>query len=92
AIRTQLNDVKNLTQLLQVVREKCLNSFQNQSYPFDKVIEQINPDRSFGNNPIFSTMFSYQKDILQQHDAYKLQLLPNKQDISKFDISLAVEE
>lgn len=37
-------------------------------------------------------MFSYQKDILQQHDAYKLQLLPNKQDISKFDISLAVEE
>ncbi|MEC2664023.1 condensation domain-containing protein, partial [Bacillus cereus] len=92
AIRTQLNDVKNLTQLLQVVREKCLNSFQNQSYPFDKVIEQINPDRSYGNNPIFSTMFSYQKDILQQHDAYKLQLLPNKQDISKFDISLAVEE
>ncbi|MED3685585.1 amino acid adenylation domain-containing protein [Bacillus thuringiensis] len=92
AIRTQLNDVKNLTQLLKVVREKCLNSFQNQSYPFDKVIEQINPDRSFGNNPIFSTMFSYQKDILQQHDAYKLQLLPNKQDISKFDISLAVEE
>ncbi|PEW56344.1 non-ribosomal peptide synthetase [Bacillus cereus] len=92
AIRTQLNDLKNLTQLLQVVREKCLNSFQNQSYPFDKVIEQINPDRSFGNNPIFSTMFSYQKDILQQHDAYKLQLLPNKQDISKFDISLAVEE
>ncbi|WP_410993394.1 non-ribosomal peptide synthetase [Bacillus cereus] len=92
AIRTQLNDVKNLTQLLQVVREKCLNSFQNQSYPFDKVIEQINPDRSFGNNPIFSTMFSYQKDILQQHDAYKLQLLPNKQDISKFDISLTVEE
>lgn len=84
--------MKNLTQLLQVVREKCLNSFQNQSYPFDKVIEQINPDRSFGNNPIFSTMFSYQKDILQQHDAYKLQLLPNKQDISKFDISLAVEE
>ncbi|PEY62862.1 non-ribosomal peptide synthetase [Bacillus cereus] len=92
AIRTQLKDVKNLTQLLQVVREKCLNSFQNQSYPFDKVIEQINPDRSFGNNPIFSTMFSYQKDILQQHDAYKLQLLPNKQDISKFDIALAVEE
>ncbi|PEZ37093.1 non-ribosomal peptide synthetase [Bacillus cereus] len=92
AVRTQLNDVKNLTQLLQVVREKCLNSFQNQSYPFDKVIEQINPDRSFGNNPIFSTMFSYQKGILQQHDAYKLQLLPNKQDISKFDISLAVEE
>lgn len=74
------------------MREKCLNSFQNQSYPFDKVIEQINPDRSFGNNPIFSTMFSYQKDILQQHDAYKLQLLPNKQDVSKFDISLAVEE
>ncbi|PFV28060.1 non-ribosomal peptide synthetase [Bacillus thuringiensis] len=92
AIRTQLNDVKNLKQLLQVVREKCLNSFQNQSYPFDKVIEQINPDRSFGNNPIFSTMFSYQKDILQQHDSYKLQLLPNKQDVSKFDISLAVEE
>ncbi|HDR6315510.1 TPA: amino acid adenylation domain-containing protein [Bacillus thuringiensis] len=92
AIRTQLNDVINLTQLLQVVREKCLNSFQNQSYPFDKVIEQINPDRSFGNNPIFSTMFSYQKDILQQQDAYKLQLLPNKQDVSKFDISLAVEE
>ncbi|PFJ19175.1 non-ribosomal peptide synthetase [Bacillus cereus] len=92
SIRTQLNDLKNLKQLLQVVKEKCLNSFQNQSYPFDKVIEQINPDRSFGNNPIFSTMFSYQKDILQQHDEYKLQLLTNKQDVSKFDISLSVEE
>ncbi|PGR94288.1 non-ribosomal peptide synthetase [Bacillus pseudomycoides] len=92
AIRTQLHDAKNLQQLLQVVKENCLNAFQNQSYPFDKVIEAINPDRGISNNPIFSTMFSYQQDMLQSDGEYSLQLLPFNQTISKFDLSVSVEE
>ncbi|MGE7624072.1 amino acid adenylation domain-containing protein [Viridibacillus sp. NPDC096237] len=92
AIRTQFHDIKNLQHLLQVVKEKCLNAFQNQSYPFDKVIEAINPDRDFSNNPVFSTMFSYQKEILQSNDQYSLELLPMNQAISKFDLSVSVED
>jgi fengycin family lipopeptide synthetase D len=92
AIRTKLHEVKNLQHLIQVVKEKCLNAFEHQSYPFDKVIEAINPDRAFTNNPIFSTMFSYQKEIVQRNDEYNLQLLPINEAISKFDLSVSVEE
>ncbi|WP_242223488.1 non-ribosomal peptide synthetase [Bacillus cereus group sp. BfR-BA-01380] len=92
AIRTQLYDVKNLQQLLQIVKKKCLDAFQNQSYPFDKVIESINPDRSVNSNPIFTTMFSYQKEMLQSNDEYSLQFLASKQEFSKFDLSMSIEE
>ncbi|MFJ8119904.1 non-ribosomal peptide synthetase [Bacillus mycoides] len=92
AIRVHTAGATTMEALCKRVKEKCLLAFQNQNYPFDQIIKDINPERGECENPIFSTMFSYQQDAIQQHQLYRYQIQPVNTNISKFDLSLACEE
>jgi len=61
-IRVQTAGVHTLRDLVQVVKEQCLGAFAHQSYPFDELVEKVNPVRDPSRSPIFSTMFSYQHE------------------------------
>ncbi|MGN4128170.1 amino acid adenylation domain-containing protein [Lysinibacillus sphaericus] len=92
AIRVNTTDASTMKELCEVVKEKCLSAFQHQNYPFDKVIEVVNPERRAHDNPIFQTMFSYQQNTAQQHNLHRLDIQPVEQAISKFDLSLTFLE
>ncbi|HDR6246264.1 TPA: amino acid adenylation domain-containing protein [Bacillus cereus] len=92
AIRVHTAGASTMKALCKKVKETCLLAFQHQSYPFDRIIKDINPERGEHVNPIFSTMFSYQQDTIQQHYTYRYQIQPVNTSISKFDLSLACEE
>ncbi|HEF1856799.1 TPA: amino acid adenylation domain-containing protein [Bacillus cereus] len=92
AIRVQTGEVSTMEELCAEVTERCLLAFQHQQYPFDQVIQDSSPKRGENSNPIFSTMFSYQQDVVQQHFSYQYQIYPVQTNISKFDLSLACEE
>ncbi|TQR30873.1 amino acid adenylation domain-containing protein [Lysinibacillus sphaericus] len=92
AIRVDTTDAATMKELCEVVKEKCLLAFQHQNYPFDKVIEAVNPERRAHDNPIFQTMFSYQQYSAQQHNLHRLDIQPVEQAISKFDLSLTFVE
>ncbi|PFA86222.1 non-ribosomal peptide synthetase [Bacillus cereus] len=92
AIRVHTAGAATMDALCKRVKEKCLLAFQHQNYPFDQIIKDINPERGENENPIFSTMFSYQKDAIQQHHMYRYQIQPVNTNISKFDLSLVCEE
>ncbi|MFC9541874.1 amino acid adenylation domain-containing protein [Lysinibacillus sp. NPDC056959] len=92
AIRVNTTDASTMKELCEVVKEKCLLAFQHQNYPFDKVIEAVNPERRAHENPIFQTMFSYQQNTAQQHNLHRLDIQPVEQAISKFDLSLTFVE
>ncbi|MEX0415557.1 amino acid adenylation domain-containing protein [Bacillus sp. C30] len=92
AIRVHTASASTMEALCKKVKEKCLLAFQYQSYPFDRIIQDVNPERGKHVNPIFSTMFSYQQDAIQQQPPYCYQIHPVNTNISKFDLSLACEE
>ncbi|HDW3057338.1 TPA: amino acid adenylation domain-containing protein [Bacillus cereus] len=92
AIRVQTDGVSTMEELCIRVTDRCLLAFQHQNYSFDQVIRDSNPERGENSNPIFSTMFSYQQDAVQQHPPYQYQIHPVQTNISKFDVSLACEE
>ncbi|WP_141444354.1 non-ribosomal peptide synthetase [Bacillus cereus] len=92
AIRVQIEEVSTMEELCTEVTDRCLLAFQHQNYPFDQVIRDSNPERGENSNPIFSTMFSYQQDAVQQHPPYQYQIHPVQTNVSKFDVSLACEE
>ncbi|OPA10890.1 non-ribosomal peptide synthetase [Bacillus cereus] len=92
AIRVHTAGASTMEALCKKVKEKCLLAFQHQSYPFDQIIKDVNPERGEHANPIFSTMFSYQQDAIQQHPTYRYQIHPVNTNISKFDLSLVCEE
>ena len=44
--------------LLKRVREVCLDAYTHQDLPFERVVEELNPQRDPGRNPIFQVLFN----------------------------------
>ena len=57
-LRTDLSGEPSFATLLQRVRELCLDAYTNQDVPFDKIVEEVKPQREPGRNPIFDILFN----------------------------------
>ncbi len=77
-------------ELLKSVRENAIKAYENQNYPFDKLVDKLKLNRDLSRNPLFDTMLVLQNvktEITACKDFY---LSPYRFDnrISKFDIML----
>jgi len=56
-LRTQVDGEMAFRELLSRVRENCLDAFSHQEMPFEKLVEELQPDRDMSRNPFFQVMF-----------------------------------
>jgi hypothetical protein len=94
-LRTDLRGDPTLTELLARVRKVCLAAYDNQDVPFDRLVEELVPDRDLGRNPLFQVMFVWQNlPPMNQADVSGLQVrsLPREVSAVKFDLMLAIED
>jgi amino acid adenylation domain-containing protein len=92
-IRTQLKDQPTFRDLLQQVRETCLNAFAHQDVPFEKLVEALQPVRDPSRHPIFQVMFQlHHADSTSEFTLQNLEvlLLPQVGQTAKFDLSLGL--
>ncbi len=59
-LKTNLHDIDNFQQVLDATKQVTLDAFDNQDLPFEYLVEQLNPDRSLNNSPIFQFLFLYE--------------------------------
>lgn len=59
-IRSNLNRQKSFSEFLSDTSKKSLRTFDNQDYPFDKLLDDLNIERDSSRNPVFTTMFVMQ--------------------------------
>jgi amino acid adenylation domain-containing protein len=93
-LRTRLDGDVTLRQLLGRVREVTLGAYANQDVPFERLVEELRPERSMSHTPLFQVMM-----VLQQNAAPHLRL-PGltvameelDSGASKFDLTLSMAE
>ncbi|HEX8474859.1 MAG TPA: amino acid adenylation domain-containing protein, partial [Pyrinomonadaceae bacterium] len=94
ALRTDLSGNPSFAELLKRVREVCLGAYAHQDVPFEKLVEELQPQRSLHHSPLFQVMFVLQNAPLPSLELRGLKLapLPIEKSDSKFDLTLSLEE
>ena len=61
ALRTRLSGQFSFRDLLKQVRETTLGAYNHQDLPFDKLIEEIKPERNTSYQPLFQILFALEQ-------------------------------
>lgn len=94
ALRSYPSAEKTFMEFLQEVKEMTLQSYENQEYPFEELVEHLNVERDLSRNALFNTMFTLQNTGQEEGElqGLRLQAYPQKHTISKFDLNINVVE
>jgi amino acid adenylation domain-containing protein len=89
-LRTRLHGNPSFRELLGRVRETALGAYAHQEMPFERLVEELRPERSLSFNPLFQVVFSLQSAARRAFELSGLQLQPLGGVVggtSKFDLS-----
>ncbi|TCP59049.1 amino acid adenylation domain-containing protein [Tumebacillus sp. BK434] len=95
ALRTDLSGAPTFREVLGRVRETVLEAFARQEVPFEKIVEEIQPDRNLNRNPVFDIMVNFVNTPSRHLILPGLTLSDLENDgatASKFQMSLYISE
>lgn len=94
ALRAELSGEMTFRELLKGVRETALGGSAHQDFPFERLVEELQPERSMSYAPIFQVMFALQNVRGEGLELPGLKLIPMPTDgvVAKFDLTLFMFE
>ena len=93
-LRTDASGDPTFLELLAKVRETALGAFFHQDVPFEKLVEELNPDRSLGRTPLFNIFFNL-LNYADEENAFSslvARRLGSAETNAKFDLTLYAME
>ncbi|MEM7556783.1 MAG: amino acid adenylation domain-containing protein, partial [Cyanobacteria bacterium P01_A01_bin.84] len=93
-LRNQLNSKQNFIELLAQVREVALGGYAHQDVPFEKLMEELQPERGLSYTPLFQVLFqlrNFPEETIEvkglKFDNYHLET-----GLAMLDLALEIEE
>ncbi len=92
--RPDLSAEPGFAELLRRVRTEALRAQAHQDLPFERLVEELAPERSLDRTPLFQSMLALQNAGVDTLTLPGLELSPGEllEDVAKFDLSLAFAE
>jgi amino acid adenylation domain-containing protein/non-ribosomal peptide synthase protein (TIGR01720 family) len=94
-LRADLTGDPTFKELLVRVRETCLGAYGHQDLPFEKLVDELQPDRDLGRAPLFQVFFVLQNTPPMNRRLPGLTISRLEADIAvaaKFDLTLGVTQ
>ena len=94
ALRTDLSGNPSFQALLRRVRETTLGAYQHQEVPFERLVEELQVERSLSHTPLFQVMFSLidGAGVARPFSGLEVELYPIGGGAAKFDLDVMVVE
>jgi surfactin family lipopeptide synthetase A len=92
--RNDLAGNPTFRELLQRVREVTLGAYAHQHLPFEKLVEELSPERNLSYTPLFQVMFAVQNAPTSALEASGLEIQPLEMNTGAalFDLMLSITE
>jgi amino acid adenylation domain-containing protein len=93
-LRTNLSGDPSFTELIGRIREVALGAYAHQDVPFEKLVEELQPERTLSHTPLFQVMFGFQNARRETVDfpGLVLRSLDVDSATAKFDLFLSLVE
>ncbi|HZG54634.1 MAG TPA: condensation domain-containing protein, partial [Pyrinomonadaceae bacterium] len=93
-VRGDLSGDPTFNELIARVRETALGGYAHQDVPFDKLVEELQPERGLNRMPLFQVVFSLQNAPAEELKLPELELsmIDLGQATAKFDIVMNLRE
>ncbi|WP_165898185.1 non-ribosomal peptide synthetase [Tumebacillus sp. BK434] len=93
-MRTDLSGLLTFRDLLARVRQTALDAYAHQDLPFERLVEEVQPERNMSYTPLFQTMFALQNAPSGSHQLPGLEMstLDTGDRTAKFDLNMGLSE
>jgi amino acid adenylation domain-containing protein len=92
-LRTELGGNPSFRDVLRRVRAATLGAYEHQDVPFDRLVAELQPERSPSHSPLFQVTFTLQDGALSRWSlpGVRLSAVRTEAHAAKFDLMLAME-